>query len=45
MTANEYKVNEKLQPIVGEIGWSKNVVIMGECSSIWQSSMIKSRKR
>jgi predicted nuclease of restriction endonuclease-like (RecB) superfamily len=29
----EYKVNEKLQPLVGEIGWSKNVAIMGKCKN------------
>ena len=29
----EYKVIEKLQPLVGEIGWSKNVVIMGKCKN------------
>ncbi|MFH0758500.1 MAG: PDDEXK nuclease domain-containing protein [Bacteroidota bacterium] len=27
----EYKANEKLQPLVGEISWSKNLVIMGKC--------------
>jgi predicted nuclease of restriction endonuclease-like (RecB) superfamily len=27
----EYKDNEKLQPLVGEISWSKNVVIMSKC--------------
>lgn len=27
----EYKANEKLQPMVGEISWSKNVVIMSKC--------------
>jgi predicted nuclease of restriction endonuclease-like (RecB) superfamily len=26
----EYKDNEKLQPLVGEISWSKNLVIMGK---------------
>jgi len=29
----EYKTNEKLQPLVGEIGWSKNIVIMGKCKN------------
>lgn len=29
----EYKVNVKLQPLVGEIGWSKNIVIMGKCKN------------
>jgi len=29
----EYKGNEKLQPMVGEIGWSKNFVIMGKCKN------------
>lgn len=27
----EYKDNEKLQPMVGEIGWTKNVVIFQKC--------------
>ena len=27
----EYKDNKKLQPLVGEISWSKNLVIMGKC--------------
>lgn len=29
----EYKANEKLQPLVGEISWSKNVVLMGKCKN------------
>lgn len=29
----EYKVNEKLQPMVGEIGWSKNIIIVGKCKN------------
>lgn len=28
----EYKDSEKLQPLVGEISWSKHVVIMNRCS-------------
>jgi predicted nuclease of restriction endonuclease-like (RecB) superfamily len=28
---SEYKDNEKLQPMVGEISWSKNLVIMSKC--------------
>jgi len=27
----QYKDNGKLQPLVGEISWSKNLVIMGKC--------------
>ena len=27
----EYHENEKLQPLVGEISWAKNLVIMGRC--------------
>lgn len=27
----EYKDNTKLQPLVGEIGWSNNLVIMSKC--------------
>lgn len=27
----EYKDNSKLQPLVGEISWSKNIVIMSKC--------------
>ena len=26
-----YKGNEKLQPLVGEISWSKNIIIMSKC--------------
>ncbi len=26
-----YKDNKKLQPLVGEISWSKNVIIMSKC--------------
>lgn len=28
---NEYKDNVKLQPLVGEIGWTHNVLIMSKC--------------
>jgi predicted nuclease of restriction endonuclease-like (RecB) superfamily len=28
---NEYNGNEKLQPLVGEISWSKNILIMEKC--------------
>jgi predicted nuclease of restriction endonuclease-like (RecB) superfamily len=27
----DYKDNQKLQPLVGEISWAKNLVIMGKC--------------
>jgi Uncharacterized conserved protein len=27
----EYRTTEKLQPLVGEIGWAHNLVIMGRC--------------
>ena len=27
----EYSSNEKLQPLVGEVSWAKNLVIMGRC--------------
>lgn len=27
----EYKENKKLQPLVGEISWTKNVIIMSRC--------------
>lgn len=27
----EYRTEEKLQPLVGEIGWAHNLVIMGRC--------------
>ncbi|MCP4220027.1 MAG: DUF1016 domain-containing protein, partial [bacterium] len=27
----EYKANEKLQPLVGEISWTKNVIIVTKC--------------
>jgi len=27
----EYSKNEKLQPLVGEISWSKNLLVMGRC--------------
>lgn len=33
---NEYKDNQKLQPIVGEISWTKNVVIMSKCKEEYQ---------
>jgi predicted nuclease of restriction endonuclease-like (RecB) superfamily len=29
----EYSANEKLQPLVGEINWSKNIVIMSKCKN------------
>ena len=29
----EYKINEKLQPMVGEISWSKNIVVMSRCKN------------
>jgi len=28
-----YKLNEKLQPMVGEISWSNNLIIMGKCKN------------
>ena len=28
---NEYKNNEKLQPMVGEISWSKHLIVMSKC--------------
>jgi predicted nuclease of restriction endonuclease-like (RecB) superfamily len=27
----EYKDNEKLQPLVGEISWTKHITIMSKC--------------
>ena len=29
---NHYKDNSKLQPLVGEISWVKNVIIMSKCN-------------
>lgn len=29
----EYTGKEKLQPLVGEIGWSKHLVIIGKCKN------------
>ena len=30
----EYRNNEKLQPLVGEISWSKNLIIMSRCKDM-----------
>ncbi len=30
----EYRNNEKLQPLVGEISWSKNLIIMSHCKDM-----------
>lgn len=30
----EYAKNEKLQPLVAEIGWSHNTIIMGKCKDV-----------
>lgn len=30
----EYRDNEKLQPLVGEISWSKNLIIMARCKDL-----------
>ena len=32
----EYSDNEKLQPLVGEIGWTKNVVIFQKCKDDYE---------
>jgi predicted nuclease of restriction endonuclease-like (RecB) superfamily len=31
---DEYSGNEKLQPLVAEISWSKHLIIMGRCKSV-----------
>jgi predicted nuclease of restriction endonuclease-like (RecB) superfamily len=33
----EYHDNKKLQPLVGEISWSKNLVIMARCKDPQES--------
>ena len=30
----EYNKNQKLQPLVGEISWTKHLIIMGRCKNI-----------
>ena len=35
----EYKANEKLQPLVEEISWSKNLVIVGKCKGDLQRKL------
>jgi predicted nuclease of restriction endonuclease-like (RecB) superfamily len=41
-----YKDNEKLQPMVGEIGWTHNVIIMQKCKDNLQKEFyIKSTKK
>jgi len=32
----EYSGNERLQPLVGEIGWAHNLIIMGKCKEALQ---------
>ncbi|MFN4149675.1 MAG: YhcG family protein [Candidatus Sericytochromatia bacterium] len=41
-----YKNNEKLQPLVGEIGWTHNIIIMQKCKDDLQKEFyIKSTKK
>jgi predicted nuclease of restriction endonuclease-like (RecB) superfamily len=30
----EYKEDEKLQPLVGEIGWTHNIILIGKCKDL-----------
>ena len=33
---SSYKDNPKLQPLVGEISWTKNVIIMQRCKDVFK---------
>ena len=30
----EYKTNEKLQPLVAEISWTHNIILMERCNNL-----------
>ncbi|WP_370650842.1 DUF1016 N-terminal domain-containing protein [Methanocalculus sp.] len=39
----EYCMNEKIQPLVGEISWSHNIVIMSRCKDPLQREFYSNR--